>query len=222
MEVFRLDEEDEEAYDRFVPTSAEALAEFERLTLAEGTSHGAGADEAEANSDDESYLVRDPATGLVHLSQRIVGRYTPPENFAMVCEGVYRSSFPRVDNFSYLKKLGLKSILCLIPEDYPRENVEFNNANGIQFFQIGLSGNKEPFVKIKPHLVKQALEILQNKENHPVLVHCNRGKHRTGCVMGCLRKAQNWSHIMIFDEYRKFAAPKERPLDLQFIEMYRG
>lgn len=25
---------------------------------------------------------------------------------------------------------------------------------------------------------------------------------------------------MIFDEYRKFAYPKERPLDQQFIEMY--
>lgn len=210
-DIFEL-EEDEEQYDAFVPTPAALVEEFERLQASQGD-----------NSDDESkYLEKDPVTGRIHFTQAVVGRFTPPENFSMVCEGVYRSSFPRVENFSYLKHLGLKSILCLIPEEYPSENIEFNEKSGIKFYQIGLSGNKEPFVKIKPHLVKQALEILNDKSNHPVLVHCNRGKHRTGCVIGCLRKQQNWSHIMIFDEYRKFATPKERPLDLQFIEMYQG
>ncbi len=144
----------------------------------------------------------------------------PPENFARVCEGIYRSSFPRVDNFPFLESLHLKSILCLIPESYPVENVTFNEQQGIKIFQIGLSGNKEPFVKIKPDLVTQALQILIDPANQPILVHCNRGKHRTGCVVGCIRKLQQWSHSMIFDEYRRYAYPKERPLDQQFIEMY--
>lgn len=217
-EVFQLDEEeeDEEQYDKFVPTSNEILQEFKRLSMAENGGNGiVGIDESE-------FYIRDKNTNRIHLTEKIVGIYTPPENFSMVCKGIYRSSFPRIENFSYLHKLGLKSILCLIPEEYPNENVEFNEKEGIKFYQIGLSGNKEPFVKIKPHLVKEALEILNNVDNHPILVHCNRGKHRTGCVIGCLRKSQNWSHIMIFDEYRKFATPKERPLDLQFIEMYTG
>lgn len=34
-----------------------------------------------------------------------------PENFSMVVSGVYRSSFPRPENFAFLKKLNLKSIL---------------------------------------------------------------------------------------------------------------
>lgn len=211
MDVFQLDEEDE--YDKFVPTSHEMLEEFKRLSMATGANGGI---------DESEFFFKDPVTNRIHLTEKIVGVYTPPENFSMVCNGVYRSSFPRIENFSYLHKLGLKSILCLIPEEYPPENIEFNEREGINFFQIGLSGNKEPFVKIKPHLVKQALDILHDESNHPILVHCNRGKHRTGCVIGCLRKSQDWSHIMIFDEYRKFAAPKERPLDLQFIEMYTG
>jgi tyrosine-protein phosphatase SIW14 len=35
----------------------------------------------------------------------------PTENFAMVAKGIYRSSFPKRKNFSFLKKLGLKSVL---------------------------------------------------------------------------------------------------------------
>src|ERR1051325_5805641 len=35
----------------------------------------------------------------------------PPDNFSMVSNWVYRSSFPKKKNFAFLKKLGLKSIL---------------------------------------------------------------------------------------------------------------
>ncbi|ANZ75927.1 BA75_02077T0 [Komagataella pastoris] len=145
---------------------------------------------------------------------------TPPKNFSPVCGNIYRSSFPTIENFEFLKRINLKSIICLIPEDYPEENREFLEEQSIQFFQVGLSGNKEPFVKIKPQLIEQALKIVLNPENHPILIHCNRGKHRTGCLSGCIRKLQKWSLTMIFDEYRKFAAPKERALDQQFIEMF--
>ena len=39
--------------------------------------------------------------------------------------GIYRSAFPQRKNFSFLKKLKLKSILTLILEDYPRVNLEY-------------------------------------------------------------------------------------------------
>lgn len=35
----------------------------------------------------------------------------PPDNFNMVSTWIYRSSFPKKKNFSFLKKLGLKSVL---------------------------------------------------------------------------------------------------------------
>lgn len=145
----------------------------------------------------------------------------PPENFSPVIGEIYRSSFPRIENFKFLRdRLKLKSILVLIPEEYPSENVEFLNNSGIQLFQIGMSGNKEPFINLPSDLLTRALEIVLNPKNQPILIHCNRGKHRTGCLVGCIRKLQNWSLTMIFDEYRRFAFPKARALDQQFIEMY--
>ncbi|EDK45265.1 hypothetical protein LELG_03444 [Lodderomyces elongisporus NRRL YB-4239] len=145
---------------------------------------------------------------------------TPPENFALVINAIYRSSFPQPTNFSFLKLLKLKSVLCLIPEDYPLLQEQFLASQGIKLFQLPMSGNKEPFVKISSDLITQAIQIVLDPSNQPILIHCNRGKHRTGCLVGVLRRLQNWSKTIIFDEYRKFAAPKERPMDQQFIELY--
>lgn len=144
----------------------------------------------------------------------------PPENFASVVGQIYRSSFPRPENFRFLQKLGLKSVVVLIPEPYPQENQQFVEENNIRFHQIPISGNKEPFVNIPQAGITEILKVVLNPENHPLLIHCNRGKHRTGCLVGCLRKLQNWSLTMIFDEYRRFAIPKVRALDQQFIELY--
>ncbi|CAB4252787.1 similar to Saccharomyces cerevisiae YNL032W SIW14 Tyrosine phosphatase that plays a role in actin filament organization and endocytosis [Maudiozyma barnettii] len=164
----------------------------------------------------EFYEENDSKNGTAGVKEMI-----PPENFSHVVGEIYRSSFPRVENFDFLlKRLKLKSILVLIPEEYPTENLEFMNQSGIKLFQVGMSGNKEPFVNIPSNLLTNALEIVLNPENQPILIHCNRGKHRTGCLIGCIRKLQNWSLTMIFDEYRRFAFPKARALDQQFIEMY--
>lgn len=145
---------------------------------------------------------------------------TPPENFAPVINNIYRSSFPHPNNFTFLRKLKLKSVLCLIPEEYPDLYAEFFQEEGIHIFQLGMSGNKEPFVNISNELITEAVKIVLDPKNQPILIHCNRGKHRTGCLVGVLRRLQKWSLSIIFDEYRKFAAPKERPMDQQFIELY--
>ncbi|CCH42032.1 Tyrosine-protein phosphatase SIW14 [Wickerhamomyces ciferrii] len=154
------------------------------------------------------------------IDDGIIEEFTPPENFSPVIGRIYRSSFPRVENFKFLQKLKLKSILVLVPDEYPKENLEFLEKQGINFFQVGLSGNKEPFVNVPHDLITKALNIVIDPQNHPILIHCNRGKHRTGCLVGCIRRLQGWSLTMIFDEYRRFASPKARPLDQQFIEMY--
>lgn len=220
MDVFEFEEPpvddvfvDEEAYDKYVPTDYRMVEEYlASLDVADDNGH--------RNLKSGHIVECDKDATKVRFLKSIDGIYVPPENFARVCDGIYRSSFPRIENFPFLKNLALKSILCLIPEEYPVENGKFNEINNIKMFQIGLSGNKEPFVKIKPELVTEALKIVLNPENQPILIHCNRGKHRTGCVVGCIRRMQNWSQSMIFDEYRRYAYPKERPLDQQFIEMY--
>ncbi|KAJ2715809.1 tyrosine-protein phosphatase siw14, partial [Coemansia spiralis] len=106
----------------------------------------------------------------------------PPENFAMVCPYIYRSGMPKKRNFAYLQKLRLKSVVTLILEEYPAMNQRFLDQNGIKLFQFGVAGNKEPFADIPEDIMCQALLTLMDRRNHPVLIHCNKGKHRTGCL----------------------------------------
>ena len=44
---------------------------------------------------------------------------------------------------------------------------------------------------------------------------CNLGRHRTGTVIGCLRKLQNWNLSAILEEYRRYAGPKVRVMNEQ-------
>ncbi|EPQ31640.1 uncharacterized protein PFL1_00973 [Pseudozyma flocculosa PF-1] len=158
-----------------------------------------------------------PAPGPEVFDEELV----PPDNFAMVNTWVYRSSFPKKKHFPFLKTLGLRSVLTLILEEYPEQNTKFLDQEGITFFQFGIPGNKEPFVQIPEDKITAALVTILDRRNHPMLIHCNKGKHRTGCLIGCLRKLQQWSLTTIFDEYRRFSWPKSRSMDQEFIELFR-
>ncbi|KAF1334044.1 Tyrosine phosphatase, partial [Globisporangium splendens] len=79
---------------------------------------------------------------------------------------------------------------------------------------------QEPFISINPEAMADALRHLLDVRNHPILVHCTKGTHRTGCVIGCMRKMQYWSLTSIIDEYCRFAGPRMRLLDQQFIEFF--
>ncbi|GMJ00655.1 plant and fungi atypical dual-specificity phosphatase 1 [Hibiscus trionum] len=144
----------------------------------------------------------------------------PPSNFAMVDNGIFRSGFPDSANFSFLQTLNLSSIIYLCPEPYPDANTEFLKSNGIKLFQFGIESYKDPFVSIPEDTIREALRIVLDVRNHPVLIHCNRGKHRTGCLVGCLRKLQRWCLSSVFDEYQRFAAAKARVSDQRFMELF--
>ncbi|KAK4353195.1 hypothetical protein RND71_028713 [Anisodus tanguticus] len=64
------------------------------------------------------------------------------------------------------------------------------------------------------------LRVIVDVRNQPVLVHCKRGKHRTGCLVGCLRKLQNWCLAAVVEEYKHFAGAKWRETDLKFLESF--
>ncbi|KAH9670788.1 Tyrosine-protein phosphatase DSP3 [Citrus sinensis] len=148
------------------------------------------------------------------------GVLVPPPNFSMVEEGIYRSGFPQSSNFPFLQTLNLRSIIYLCPEPYPEENLKFLAAQNIRLFHFGIEGKTEPPVSIPKDTIMEALKILIDVRNHPVLIHCKRGKHRTGCLVGCLRKLQNWCLSSVFEEYRHFAGLKSRDTDLKFMETF--
>lgn len=147
--------------------------------------------------------------------------FLAPENFSMVETGVYRSAFPRTKNIEFLKRLNLKSVVSLVPEDYPVAMQDFYNANGITLISVGLDGNKWPFKEIDHEGMQEVLTKILNPRNRPLLIHCNKGKHRTGSVVGCLRRIRGWALSAVFTEYLLMASPKTRLEDQQLIELFQ-
>lgn len=151
---------------------------------------------------------------------RDTNRLVVPRNFGQVLSGIYRSHFPAVENFPMLRMLGIKSILTLVPEEYPETHNQFIRDNRIQHFQIGIEPNKDPAVTITSCSMAAALRVVLTKANYPILIHCNKGKHRTGCVVACLRKILGWNLEDILNEYREYSGKKARKLDERYIELF--
>ena len=73
---------------------------------------------------------------------------------------------------------------------------------------------------LSEEIVLAALELILDRRNYPVMVMCNLGRHRTGTVIGCLRKLENWNLTSILEEYRRYAGSKVRVVNEQFIELF--
>ena len=98
----------------------------------------------------------------------------------------------------------------MIQDDYPQENLDFLEQEGIQcvhlsllslfsvekgliekvndayrLFQFPIPGNKEPFVHIPDDKIVAAMAVLLDTRNHPLLIHCNKGKVRLARLSQC-------------------------------------
>lgn len=87
-----------------------------------------------------------------------------------------RSGHPNERNYGFLRRLKLKSIMYIANEDYRPSISAFAESQGIQVFHHRVSVNKEPFGEMEEDHVAHALSNLLDARNHPILVHCNKGK----------------------------------------------
>lgn len=140
------------------------------------------------------------------ISQPPSLRIVPPLNFCPVEKDLYRSGQPSTINHSFLEELNLKSIIWLAIED-PQDNfLQFIDDHNINFFyNLGFTnGSGNSWDGLSEESIKQALEIIVDKRNYPLLICCGMGRHRTGTVVGCLRKLQGWNLASVSEEYRRF------------------
>ena len=73
---------------------------------------------------------------------------------------------------------------------------------------------------VAEQLVTAVLGLMLDSANYPLLITCPMGRHRTGVVVGCLRKLQKWNFVAILEEYRRFAGHRTRPDNEEFLETF--
>lgn len=143
-----------------------------------------------------------------------------PLNFGVVIPGVYRSGYPKPHDYEYIKGLQLKTVVTLVKKDeFDEELHSFVTDNGIKHIRIYMQGTKKEAIPL--NTMTSILQVLFNQENQPALLHCNQGKHRTGCVVAVARKLSGWELSSVLDEYRSYALPKIRECDVDYITTFK-
>ncbi|OAD69530.1 hypothetical protein PHYBLDRAFT_135671, partial [Phycomyces blakesleeanus NRRL 1555(-)] len=117
----------------------------------------------------------------------------PPFRYSLVEENMFRGGYPKPKNIRFLKRLRLKTILSLIPDNLMPEMLEFCENQGIQVVHLTVDKMKEDNIPLSYNKTLMALQIMIDPTNHPLYLHCLDGADVTGLVVACLRKLQMWN-----------------------------
>lgn len=166
--------------------------------------------------------ISDKPPGLRKIFQPPVTRIVPPLNFCPVERQLYRSGQPSVINHSFLQELNLKTVLWLASEEPQEDMIDYCARNNINLESMGLmSGytyqNVNPWDALSETAIKKALETIFDRANYPMLVCCGMGRHRTGTVIGCLRRLQGWNLASVSEEYRRFTGARGGRIHVELL-----
>lgn len=159
-----------------------------------------------------------PDSPHVDYPLRLQPSIPPPNYGAVIDHKVFRSAFPQDRNIGFLERLHIKTLLCFVDTDPSEGYSTFVQSRSVSRFRVDVSPNKEGNVSTSTDSICEALLIVLDAANYPLFIHCNQGRHRTGCVIACLRKVQGWPMEAIAAEYEAYANPKMRDGDLEFIK----
>ncbi|AAS51660.1 ADL260Wp [Eremothecium gossypii ATCC 10895] len=136
----------------------------------------------------------------------------PPLNFCPVERYLYRSGQPSTVNFPFLLNLNLRTIIWLANEEPQDALLAFCDMHDIRlrFAAINPEGGEDdnPWDGLTEHSIVSALQTIVHRDNYPLLVCCGMGRHRTGTVIGCLRRIMGWNLASVSEEYRRFTGSR--------------
>lgn len=129
----------------------------------------------------------------------------PVSNFGIVePRNVYRSACPSLGALAKMKDdLGIKELVdlrILSESEFLRRKRQVESL-GIHYTNIPM----DEYNEIPQDTLKRVIGIVAWPGNHPILVHCKGGVHRTGLVILALRMwrmGYNWNEA--FAEAKKF------------------
>lgn len=136
--------------------------------------------------------------------------FIPPPNFGMVEADLYRSGQPNQLNFPFLEKLHLRKVIYLAPDEPTADFLKWLDNRQIELVHLGEDvGKRSPWKPVSEEMVVDGLHQLLDPSSYPLIVMCNLGRHRTGTMIGCMRKLQGWSLTSILEECA--CSPPGRP-----------
>jgi protein tyrosine phosphatase (PTP) superfamily phosphohydrolase (DUF442 family) len=111
---------------------------------------------------------------------------TTVANLYRVESGLYRGAQPNAAGFQELARLGVRTVLDLAGGD---GDGPLAGDESLKLFHVPMSA-----WGLHDDLVLEALRIMTEPENRPLMVHCRHGADRTGAMVALYRVVvQGWS-----------------------------
>ena len=122
------------------------------------------------------------------------------KNFGCINEGLYRGAQPKEQDYADLAAMGVKTIIDLQRDGKATEQA-LVEAQGMQFYRIGMSDKNEPSAE----QAELFLKLVNDPANQPVYVHCAGGRHRTGAMSAIYRITHDgWSADQAYQEMKHY------------------
>ena len=155
------------------------------------------------------------ALGAVVLYER----YLP--NLRVLRPGVfYRSGQPRGIGLPVLGLMGVKTMVTLRSkmDEEAQAEAAWCRRNGVRFVRLPLKSAPEAI----DAAVTEILAIVADPRNHPILVHCARGKERSGLISAVFRmELDGWSNPKALREmYDRGLVPGSWPTFEDYVWHY--
>jgi len=121
------------------------------------------------------------------------------DNFAQVSPKIWRGAVPSDISLEDLANHGVKTIVDLrMDGDGCEHEHVYVHRLGVQYIHIPMKLQSPSSQQIV-----QFLNVVNNKNNLPVFIHCRQGADRTGVLIGIYRiLVQGWSFDKAYDEMR--------------------
>lgn len=150
----------------------------------------------------------------------------PPDNFALVEDGIYRCSKLDPINHSFLDTLSLKSIIWLDEERPSRILTEYIEENHVKLYHVidsnvlqedgELSNTRhQDWMVLKPALISRVFQILLNSRTNYNCLLIDKSE----VIVGILRHIERWCYSSIANEYRLFSTTKANYSVESFLEL---
>jgi len=122
------------------------------------------------------------------------------DNFGQVNDHLYRGGQPKGDSYRQLATLGVKTILDLRGDAVRSEKSDAERA-GLRYINLPLEDKRYP----QADAAEQFLNIVNDKANWPVYMHCAGGRHRTGSMVAVYRMTEDhWTVDQAYEEMKQY------------------
>lgn len=126
------------------------------------------------------------ANSLLAKGNSLKAPSTDLKNFHEFSRNVFRGAQPTKEGFNKLKKLGIKTIIDLVPNHTDEKLIE---GLGFSYYQIPV----KPW-RLEDAGVIQFLTVVTDTKNYPIFIHGDNGEEKTGLMVAVYRVyAQDWT-----------------------------